>query len=339
MRRPLPNGAVPVPFVDALCSEIENFEGPDAAETVFFGGGTPSLVAPESLEEIFAALHSRFTFTNPEITIEANPDDVDAALASAWRSIGVNRISLGVQSFNDAALHYLGRRHDAARAHRACEIVRERFENWSLDLIFGAPPVSAWEETLRTCVELAPPHVSAYGLTYEEGTPFGKRKSEAVDEETSLTMYRQARAALTDYARYEISNFARPGCECRHNLVYWRNEEYAGFGPGAYSYVNRVRARNATKTDEYLSAPGKKDETLHLSDREIRVETVIQYLRLRAGLRNRAYLERFGNTVREDFGVVIDGLIRRGLIAEDGDGIRPTELGFELNNEIGLALV
>ena len=339
VRRPLPQGAVPDPFVDALCGEIESFEGPDAAATVFFGGGTPSLISPESLERILAALRRRFNFADPEITIEANPDDVEASLVAAWRGIGVNRISLGVQSFDDAALRYLGRRHDAARAHRACEIVREQFENWSLDLIFGAPPVEAWEDTLRSCVALGPPHVSAYGLTYEDGTPFGKRKSEAVDEETSLTMYRQAHAALKDYTRYEISNFARPGWECRHNLVYWRNEAYAGFGPGAFSYVNGVRARNVTKTEAYLEAPGKKDEALKLSAREVRVETVIQYLRLRAGLPAGAYEARFGVDVREDFGAVIDGLIARGLIVEDAGGLRPTELGFELNNEIGLALV
>lgn len=339
VRAPLRQGGVPDAFVNALCSEIEAFDGPRETDTIFFGGGTPSLIAPESLETILTVLRRRFTYADPEITVEANPDDVEPELVRAWEALGVNRVSLGVQSFDDETLRYLGRRHDAARALRACELVRERFENWSMDLIFGAPPVNAWPVTLRTCVALGPPHVSAYGLTFEDGTPFGKRKSEAIDDETSLGMYRLAHSALNGYTRYEISNFARLGYECRHNLVYWRNEEYAGFGPGAYSFVNGLRARNLTTTDAYLKSPGVKEEELRLTGREIRVETVIQHLRLQSGLPKETYRKRFGNDVREDFGGAIDRLLARGLIVEDADALRPTELGFELNNEIGLTLV
>src|SRR5690606_16353377 len=209
------SGDVPDPFIAALCREIAEFSGPDRACSVFFGGGTPSLVRPESLETVLDALRRRFRLEAPEITLEANPDDITPDLVAAWRVLGVNRVSLGVQSFDDRVLRYLGRRHDAERARRACAVVAERFDNWSMDLIFGARPADAFEDTLRQCVALAPPHVSAYGLTYEPGTPFGRRADEAIDDEAYLCAFWTASERLEGYERYEISNFARPGYRCR----------------------------------------------------------------------------------------------------------------------------
>ncbi|MCX5758147.1 MAG: coproporphyrinogen III oxidase, partial [Candidatus Hydrogenedentes bacterium] len=196
---------------------------------------------------------------------------------------------------------YLGRRHDAAQARKACESAAHAFDNWSMDLIFGARPIEAWSPTLAEALRFSPTHISAYGLTYEEGTPFAARREAAVDDDTWLALYRETEDVLARYAHYEISNHARPGSECRHNLIYWHNEEYAGFGPGAYSFLDGVRSRNATDLDAYLANPGKRTESLRLTDREIRLETVIQYLRLRDGLPKRAYVERFGNAVEPDF--------------------------------------
>jgi oxygen-independent coproporphyrinogen-3 oxidase len=338
VRQPIA-GNVPATFVDALCREIAEFEGPDEASSVFFGGGTPSLLDPGSLERILTAVRDRFRLDGAEISVEANPDDVRADLADVWRSLGVNRVSLGVQSFDEHVLRYLGRRHDAEGARRACVIVAERFENWGMDLIFGARPVEAWAATLSECVRFAPRHVSAYGLTYEAGTPFSARVNDAADDSVWLDLYREASAALSVYDHYEISNFCMPGYACRHNLVYWRNLEYAGFGPGAYAFVDGVRARNAVALDDYLAAPGHKVEALALTQDEIRIETVIQHCRLREGLSKAVYLERFGHTLDEDFGPRIQSLIQRGLLEQDADTVRPTTLGFELNNEIGLALV
>ncbi len=333
------SGDVPDPFIAALCREIAEFSGPDRACSVFFGGGTPSLVQPESLETVLDALRRRFRLEAPEITLEANPDDITPDLVAAWRVLGVNRVSLGVQSFDDRVLRYLGRRHDAERARRACAVVAERFDNWSMDLIFGARPADAFEDTLRQCVALAPPHVSAYGLTYEPGTPFGRRADEAIDDEAYLCAFWTASERLEGYERYEISNFARPGYRCRHNLIYWRNEEYAGFGPGAYSFIDGVRARNRVGIDEYLAEPGAKEESLALTDFEIRVETVIQHLRLKDGLDKAAYRRRFGRDPRDDFAAELDRLLRQGFLEEDPQAFRPTPKGLELNNEIGLALV
>ncbi|MBI2431375.1 MAG: coproporphyrinogen III oxidase family protein [Candidatus Hydrogenedentes bacterium] len=213
-------GQAPEVFTDALIREIGAYDGPALAQSVFFGGGTPSLLAPRALECIFATLHRRFTFAGkPEVTLEANPDDVSRDLAKTWLDLGINRISLGVQSFHEATLRHLGRRHDAASALRACETIASLFDNWNLDLIFGAPPIEHWPDTLARTVALRPPHVATYGLTYEPGTPFERRRDQAVDDETWLRLYRQAEEVLGDYEHYEISNLARPGFQSRHNLM------------------------------------------------------------------------------------------------------------------------
>jgi oxygen-independent coproporphyrinogen-3 oxidase len=332
-------GDAPQTYVDTLCREIASFAGPAEAGSVFFGGGTPSLLTPQQLEQTMEAVRRRFTWLDPEITLEANPDDVTEGLAAAWREAGISRVSLGVQSFHDDTLGYLGRRHDAAGARRACGIVAGRFDNWNMDLIFGTPPVAAWRYTLAECVRWSPPHVAAYGLTYEKGTPFEARAQDALEDDAALELYQHAETALQAYEHYEISNYAKPGRRARHNLIYWHNEEYAGFGTGAYSYLDGVRARNLLTTPEYLAQPGVKAESLKLTAAEIRVETVIQHLRLHEGLPKRTYHGRFGHEVGKDFGPQLAALIDRGLIIEDATALRPTPEGFYLNNEIGLALV
>ncbi len=335
------DGDVPQTFVDVLCREISGCEGPGAAQTIFFGGGTPSLLRPSALEQILAALHRRFRFAtaHPETTLEANPDDVTPALADAWRALGINRVSLGVQSFDDGVLRYLGRRHDADGARRACDIIASRFDNWSMDMIYGAPPIEAWEHTLAEAAARAPRHVSAYSLTYEEGTRFAMRKHEAADDDVSLDMYRLADALLDGYAHYEISNFTQPGYACAHNLIYWHNGEYAGFGPGAYAFIGGARMRNAPDIEAYLAQPGAKAESLALTPKEIQVETLIQHFRLAAGISKADFSKRFGALPEQEFGAKLDVLCQRGLLIEDGDYMKPTRKGFELNNEIGLALV
>lgn len=350
VKRPV-SGDAPDRFTDALCREIRDYDGPAEARSVFFGGGTPSLLSPAALERIFEALHTRFTFVAPdgrseigantsaEISLEANPDDVTPETLRVWRDLGVNRLSLGVQSFDDDALQFLGRCHDTAIARRACGLVAEHFDNWGMDLIFGAKPISSWDATLAECRRFAPPHVSTYGLTYEERTPFWNRRHDAVDDDVSLDLYRRAQDVLHDYVHYEVSNFAKPGYESAHNMIYWRNEDYAGFGPGAVSYLSGVRSRNLPRIAEYLDRPGAKKESLPLTPREEKVETLIQHFRTRRGLSRAAYEARFHTAVESDFGDAIDALIRRGLLARENGAYRPTRQGYELNNEIGLALV
>jgi oxygen-independent coproporphyrinogen-3 oxidase len=332
-------GNAPHAFTEALCREIEAFEGPRDLHSIFFGGGTPSLLTPDSLAQVFGALRARFRFLDPEITLEVNPDDVTSELVRIWASVGINRISMGVQSFDDRVLRYLGRRHNAARALEAIDHIAGAFSDWNIDLIFGAPPIEAWTATLRQAAGLQPPHIATYGLTYEEGTPFARRALLAIDDETSLHMYQEAEELLAAYDHYEISNFCIPGRASRHNLVYWRNEPYAGFGTGAYSFVHGVRARNFATNDEYLRAPGEQMEALELTEDELKVETLIQHFRLREGLPFAYYRARFGTDPREDFGPLLDELQERGLLQETSTHFVPTPQGFYLNNEIGLALV
>ena len=328
-------------FAEAVVREIAEFQGPATARSVFLGGGTPSQLTAEQLAFITRALRERFEFTpDAEWTLEANPDDVTEQAIEGWQHAGFNRVSLGVQSLCDETLRYLGRRHDAAAAREASRLVANSFERWSLDLMFGAPPVDRWSETLQAvCEEIRPPHCSAYGLTYEASTPFARRAHEALDDDSMLNLYEELETAFSDYDHYEISNFALPGQHSEHNLTYWRNEPYAGFGTGAYSYVDGVRARNHTAPDAYIGAPGDKLEAIAISSRDESIETVIQHLRLREGLPKAYYQQRFGRPAHEDFGNELARLESRGLILEDDTNIRPTRSGFYLNNEIGLELV
>jgi len=330
---------VPSEYCVALCTEIVTSADGSRIGSIFFGGGTPSLLLPQDLEQILNTLAQHFRLEAPEITLEANPDDVTRERVRIWQDVGINRISLGVQSFDDTTLRYLGRRHDASRARYACEWVAEVFASWNLDLIYGAPPVNAYEHTLAEVIQLRPPHVSAYALSYEPETPFYSRRHEAISEDESLRLYQMTEAALSDYTHYEISNFALPGYACRHNLIYWRNEEYFGFGTGAFGYLAGVRMRNTPSVQEYLRQPGKKSEQLSLDPLEIKVETLIQHFRLREGIAKDYYQRRFGTSIEADFGEVLDDLERRGLVTASETHYRPTPEGFYLNNEIGLALV
>lgn len=333
------DGGAPPAFAEAMCGEIRAFEGPDEVGSIFLGGGTPSLLNESALSSIFTAIRDRFTLMDPEISLEANPDDITGDGLASWLDLGINRLSLGVQSFDDDVLAYLGRCHDADCARSACSQVAERFDNWGIDLIFGARPLEAWAPTLLECLAFDPPHVSTYGLTFEEKTPFWKRRDEALDSDDSLDLYRVAMDVLGAYDHYEISNFSKSGFQSAHNQIYWRNGEYAGFGPGAYSFLGGVRSRNSLRINRYLTKPGERAEELPLGDREVQVETLLQYFRTRSGLIRDEYVRRFGHAVEEDFGHALEGLLARGLLEDDGEAIRPTRKGYELNNEIGLALV
>lgn len=341
------SGDAPKAFADALIREIETFEGDYEIASIFFGGGTPSMIALDDFARIVEALKTRFAYKKVEFTIEANPDDVVPATAGAWRDLGVNRISLGVQSFDDATLEHLGRCHDAETAFAACELVRMAFDNWGIDLIFGSnvpgagegATIARFERDLEQVLAFAPSHVSAYGLTIEEGTPFATRKGMSVADDLSLELYRMAIAALSLYEHYEISNFAISGRESVHNLIYWRNESYAGFGPGAVSYLSGTRSRNHPSISGYLRDPGRKIEQIAVSGEEERIETLIQHFRTKAGIHSAHYRQRFGTDIASDFGSQLAELCQRGLLSESSGRLSPTPLGFELNNEIGLALV
>lgn len=330
---------VPAEFISALCNEIRSFSGPDESSTIFLGGGTPSLLGEGDLERIIASLSDRFCLQDPEITIEVNPDDVTPQKADAWKSLGVNRLSLGVQSFDDETLRFMGRRHDAETAKNAAQIIANRFPNWSMDLIYGTPLKDTWTSTLQTVKSFSPPHLSTYALTYVENTPLGDAQGPRLEDDLVLQLYQEAELLLADYDHYEISNFAAEGFYCRHNLLYWHNEPHAGFGPAAYSFVNGVRAVNVVNVREYIARPGRKAERTCLSKVEEEVETLIQHFRLREGIQLDYYFRRFGERIEERFGGALNKLLERGLLQYDREYLRPTAQGFYLNDEIGLSLV
>ena len=301
-------------YVDAVIREIAARPAPGRrVDTVYLGGGTPSLLPPSELERLLSALARGYSFDkDPELTLEVNPGTVDRCRLSELHSLGVNRLSMGVQSLSDRALSVLGRLHTADGARRAYADARDAgVENISLDLMTGLPGETPEElsETVSGFLSLAPEHISAYSLMLEEGTPlFSSPLRETVPgEDASADAIERTAEALAagGYRRYEISNYARPGLESRHNLRYWRGEEYVGLGVAAYSYFEGVRFGAPRDLDGYLAGrplPRVDLEVITPSERER--ETVMLSLRLAEGIDRAAYRRDFGRDPSELFSSV-----------------------------------
>ena len=332
-------------YIDRLCKEIESYrrENKIGVDTVFFGGGTPSLLEPDELSHILEAIRRTFNVTpDAEITMEMNPGTVTADKVRAFSALGVNRASIGCQSFNENELKILGRIHNSALIYDAVSIVRGAgISNVSLDLMYGIPEQTAasFASTLREALSLSPSHLSVYGLILEEGTPFfDARDSLALpSEDEECDMYAHAARILGEqgFSHYEISNYARPGYECRHNLKYWRDEEYIGVGLAAYSYFGKKRYGNTSSLDEYIS-----DDYVQyrygecISDSDEAFEYVMMHFRLSEGFSLSDYRVRFGT----DFLTGREALIERyrslGYINISDDRIYLTESGFYISNTI-----
>lgn len=247
-------------FVEAYEREISHMASLAPGRTVtsiFFGGGTPSLMEPETLTRILEAIAKHWTISNTcEISMEANPSSVEAERFKAYRLAGVNRVSLGVQSLDDAQLKFLGRLHNSEEAIKAISLARETFPRISFDMIYARPGQhqAHWQEELNKAIELSADHLSLYQLTIEQGTPFfelhKRGKINPLDEERAAELYELTQEITTSagFRTYEISNHAVPGGECQHNLVYWRGQEYAGIGPGAHGRLETNEGRSATAT-------------------------------------------------------------------------------------------
>ena len=244
-------------FVRTLAKELAFRHNGAPISTLYFGGGTPSQLDDEEMEAVFSAIHRHCVLSpHAEITFEANPDDISQQKVAQLRQLGVNRISLGVQSFDDTHLSFLNRRHTAQQALDAIDILRTKgIENISIDLIFGLPgqQLTDWNKELAQAFELPITHLSAYSLMYEKGTPLYYARERGVvkecDEETSLSMFQMlcTSAQCAGFEQYEISNFARPGYRSRHNSSYWHGIPYLGLGPGAHSYDGR----NCRRVNDY----------------------------------------------------------------------------------------
>ncbi len=283
-------------FVAALRTEWQRAkeEFPLALDTIYFGGGTPSILSADLFSELAKELPSERTDT--EFTLEVNPATVTDEKAAVWRAAGVNRISLGAQSFDAGMLKILGRQHVPGDIAETCSLLRKHgFENINIDLMFALPGQSeaGWKETLLAALACKPNHVSAYGLTYEEDTPFFEklqRGDYGQDEEREISMFQETREVLgaAGLVDYEISNFARPGFESRHNLGYWRGEDYLGLGPSACSTIGTLRWKNIPDTKAYAERIAKSESVrtdLEKIDESIRTREKIMFgLRMREGV-------------------------------------------------------
>lgn len=312
-------------------------------DTVYFGGGTPSYLGVKRLTELLKTVKKHYRLAKePEITVEANPDSAcDWKALRALRRAGVNRLSLGVQSTDDALLQAIGRVHTFAQVQEAVAAARRaKIKNLSLDLIYGLPgqTMAQWEKTLQDAVDLQPEHLSCYGLKLEPGTPLFARQGELTfpDDDAQADMYLYTVAFLKEhgYEQYEISNFAKPGFASKHNLKYWLLQEYAGFGPGAHSDFGDVRYGYLRDIDRYIAGE------LVLSERETisRRERDMEYIMLRLRLTRGADPREFENAFRERFNPLAKLLHQyaaHGLACQNDDGSwRLTPKGFLVSNQI-----
>lgn len=345
-------------YVGALMKEIRACRRLGEAYrvvTVFLGGGTPSVLSGRQMEALFRTLREVFEIDEQaEITVEANPGTVTREKLDAYRRAGINRLSFGLQSVNNEELKLLGRIHtfeeflDSYRMAKECG-----FDNINVDLISAIPKqtLASWERTLKTVIALKPEHISAYSLIVEDGTPFAALYGEGApgkhdlpDEEEERLIYKMTKRWLGEagYHRYEISNYAREGRECKHNLGYWERKNYLGIGLGASSLMENVRFCNTGSLETYIACSGNPEqirtETEQLDAQEQREEFIFLGLRKMEGISERVFYECFGRTLNDCYGDNMDRLMREGLLERYMRGstayVRLTERGIDISNYV-----
>ncbi|MFO0973247.1 MAG: radical SAM family heme chaperone HemW [Phycisphaerae bacterium] len=341
-------------LVRALLAELELRNPRRPVQTLFVGGGTPTVLPAEPLQTLLRALFARIDPADRaalEFTCEANPSSADELKLDLLRDAGVNRVSFGAQSFDENDLRVLERLHDPRHIAEAVALARRAgFDNVSLDLIFGVPgqTLERWLRTLARAVELQPDHLACYGLMYEEGTALTRQRRlgavAPIDEELEADMFLATRETLTaaGYQQYEISNYARPGRECRHNLIYWNNDEYLGVGPSAVSYLAGVRTKNRPDVRTYIAAwtanPPDGEalviERESLAPRARAGETAVQMLRMTCGIDRAGFRARCGQDPEERFADAIATHRAAGLLEVDAAGVRLTSRGQLLANRV-----
>lgn len=339
---------IPV-YVNSVKKELALCAAGNRIHTIYFGGGTPSLLSPEQLADILATMCSlALVDKTAEITMEANPGTVDEPYLAAARQSGINRISLGVQSLNDDELVLLGRIHTAVEAREAVRLARNSdFTNLNIDLIYGVPrqTLSKWEHTLAEAIELNPEHISLYSLTLEGDEPIYRAIERgdlpAINPDLSAEQYELAEDLLAGhgYQHYEISNWAKEGYECRHNLVYWQGSSYLGIGVAAHSYLDGHRFANTTDLDKYLGTFSGNVQLMPDWDEEIKPElqlseAIILGLRLSQGVCLDDIRGRFGIDLLSQYDRQVDDLTGLGLLECTEGHIRLTRRGRLLGNEV-----
>lgn len=353
-------------YVTALTNEIKAWSdllSQPVVHTIFLGGGTPSYLPVDNIKHILSTIHSRYkVYESAEITLECNPGDITLERAFGWSDAKVNRVSMGVQSFNDGLLALLGRRHTAHEAKQAFHTLRKAgFNNQSLDLIYGLPHQSAsqWSDTLNEAVALGPDHISLYSLQIEEGTPLAvdvkKERYPIPDDDLAAEMYEEAQRKLraNGFTQYEISNWAKPGMKSQHNIIYWLNEPYLGVGAGAHSWLEGQRFFNLKSPTRYVTAmdnnykevnqdpiatmqmPFGPVEQVDVTTAAIDIgETMMMGMRLNAGVSHKRFEKRFGTPLDKIFPKELNRLVVLGLVEITKEGVRLTDKGRLLGNEV-----
>jgi oxygen-independent coproporphyrinogen-3 oxidase len=328
-------------YLDALAAEFATLDEPQPVRTIFLGGGTPTYLSARQLERLLTEIRRWLPLPHDyEFTVEANPGTLDADKIGVLADHGINRVSLGAQSFQPRLLRVLERDHQPADVPRAVEAVRRRIVTVSLDLIFGVPgqALEEWDADLSRALDLEPDHLSTYGLTYEKGTRLWKQRDRgqvrALGEEAELALYRHAldRLDAAGFEHYEISNHARPGRRCRHNQVYWANYAYFGFGMGAARYINGRREINTRDLNGYvrraLAGEPATFQSEVLEPEERARETMAVQLRRAEGIDRQAFREQTGFDLDRLAGPKLAVHAGLGLVRDDGAGVRLTRQGM-----------
>lgn len=333
-------------YTEALLREIRVLgqRTEAAVSTVFIGGGTPSVLRADWMEEILDQLRASFRLLpEAEISMEANPGTVTPEKLKAYLRGGVNRISFGCQSADNEELRLLGRIHSWEEFLESFSMAREAgFANINVDLMSGLPNQTAasWERTLRRTAALGPEHISAYSLIIEEGTPFAQRPLPLPDEEEERLMYERTGQILKEYGmeQYEISNYARPGYACRHNIGYWTGKEYLGMGLGSSSLMEGERFSNTSDMKEYLEDsghPGRlRRDRQKLSEKDRMEEFMFLGLRMTAGISEKDFLDTFGREIHTVYGPVIRKYVEGGFLGEEKGRLYLTRKGISVSNPI-----
>jgi oxygen-independent coproporphyrinogen-3 oxidase len=351
-------------FLAALQVQIQHFAADAEIRTltfasIFFGGGTPSLLPVEALAKLLHECRRAFPLVSeePEISIEVNPATIDAAGLRHLRQAGCNRLSIGVQSFDDQDLRRLGRLHTSAEAVALIGAARQAgFDNYSLDLMYGLPGQSAtgWQENLERTLDLHPTHLSLYELTLEAGTPLyqqqqqGQAQLPTEDEVLEMMAITEQTIASSSLHRYEISNYALPGHECRHNSNYWQNGSYLGLGPGAVSAFSGARRTAVADFESWAglfpAQPAQQGQVLWQEEERLEHEaafreTVVMGLRMLAGVSRADLAQRFGFDLLSYYGSTLDRLLTQDLLLLQGDCVLLSERGLPLANQVMAQLV
>lgn len=338
-------------YVDALIKEMQlskQLHPKEEISTFYIGGGTPTTLNEHQLERLLNGIRSTYSMpTGAEFTMEANPESISFEKLKIMRDYGVNRLSMGVQSFNNDILKKIGRIHTAEQVYTSVADARKAgFENMTIDLIFRLPnqTMADFEDSLKKALELDLPHYSIYALILENKTVFynlmRQGKLPLPSEDTEADMYALAIETMSMNGRkqYEISNFALPGYESQHNLTYWKNESYFGFGAGAHGYLDGIRYNNHGPIQQYL-APLRNNSLpiirqQQLSKNEQMEEEMILGLRTMVGVSQKHFADKFQTPLLDQYAAVISDLVSENLLEIDGDRIRLTQRGVFLGNEV-----